>query len=157
MDSATKDTATRIIEVNGVKLEVDLRSARQISCFRVGDRVKVLTKKWDSTYRSCAGAIVAIDAFQALPTIVVAFIDNPLASDGKIEFAYINSQSKDIEICAMSEDDIVPTRQTILTFFNAAIEKKEQEIAEIRTRKEYFLRQYGTAFGTPIPSEPTPS
>lgn len=148
------EPTTRIIEVQGVKLEIDLRTAKQVDCYRVGDRVKVLTKDWSGKYASHAGAIVAIDAFQNLPTIVVAYIENPLTSSGKIDFAYINAQTKDIEIVPMCEDDIVPTRQTILGFFDASISAKERELAEIRTRKEYFLRQYGIAF-SPLTPEPT--
>ena len=36
----------RIIEVNGVKLEVDMRYARKIEELRVGSRVKVLIKNY---------------------------------------------------------------------------------------------------------------
>jgi hypothetical protein len=31
----------RIVEIDGVKIEVDLRSAKRIDTFRVGDNVKV--------------------------------------------------------------------------------------------------------------------
>lgn len=44
----------RIIEVNGVKLEVDLRNARRVDEFRVGSPVKVLVKNY-STYESHFG------------------------------------------------------------------------------------------------------
>lgn len=37
----------RIIEINGIKLEVDLRSARRIDEFKVGDTVKVLDRRND--------------------------------------------------------------------------------------------------------------
>ena len=34
----------RTIEINGIKLEVDLRTAKRIDQFKVGDNVKVLKK-----------------------------------------------------------------------------------------------------------------
>ena len=37
----------RIIEINGIKMEVDLRNAKRIDTFKVGDPVKVL----DMTYQ----------------------------------------------------------------------------------------------------------
>ena len=36
----------RIIEVNGIKMEVDLRNAKRIDQFKVGDSVKVLVKSY---------------------------------------------------------------------------------------------------------------
>lgn len=144
----------RVIEVSGQKFEVDLRSAKKIDQFRVGHKVKVLKKKWDG-YQSYPGVIVGIDAFQNLPTIVIAHIENPLGGTGKIEFSYLNSQTKDVEICPMCEDDIVPTRDTILTYFNRAIENKLKETEELRSKKEWFLRQYGTAFGVSLFEAPT--
>ena len=47
-------TDTTIIEINGLKLEIDLRSAKRIDSFRVGDNVKILRKDYNS-YKSCYG------------------------------------------------------------------------------------------------------
>jgi hypothetical protein len=43
-------TEKTIIEVSGVKLEVDLRQARRIEEIRIGDRVKVLTKDYSADW-----------------------------------------------------------------------------------------------------------
>lgn len=140
---------TTTIEIDGVKLEVDLRTARKVESFRVGDRVKLLTKDY-SGYKSHVGAIVAFDLFKKLPTIVVAYIDNMLSCDGnggKLSFAYLNSQSKDVEICPMVDDDVLPTQQTIIAYFDRSIATTQKQLEEIAARKEYFLRQYGTTFG----------
>ena len=34
----------RVIEINGIKVEVDLRTAKQINQYKVGDNVKLLIK-----------------------------------------------------------------------------------------------------------------
>lgn len=136
----------RTIEINGMKLEVDMRTARKVETFKVGDRVKVLVKNY-SGYKSHPGAIVGIDAFNNLPTLVVAYVPDVFSNDGKIEMAYINAQTEDTEICPMVEDDIVPTRQTILDYFNKSIDRLDEQKREILTRKEYFLRHYEVAFG----------
>lgn len=137
---------TRVIEIEGVKLEVDLRTAKRIDAFKVGDRVKVLTKNY-SGYESHAGVIVGIDAYRNLPTVVIAYIGNPLSSECQLQFAYLNSQTKDIEICPMADHDEVATRETILKHFEAAVAKKQREIEDIEIKRDYFMRQYGVAFG----------
>lgn len=38
------DDGKRIIEIDGVKIEVDLRTAKRIDTYRVGDNVKILNK-----------------------------------------------------------------------------------------------------------------
>ena len=48
----------RIIEINGVKLEVDMSTAKKIDEYRVGDNVKVLKKDYSGNYDVLAGVIV---------------------------------------------------------------------------------------------------
>lgn len=135
----------RTIEVEGQKFEVDMRAAKKIEAYRVGDRVKVLKKTY-SGYEVHPGAICGIDAFKNLPTIVVAYVPGRFSDDGKVEFAYLNAESKDIEIAPMSEDDLIPTRDTILTYFERAIESHRSKLREIEVKRDYFLRQFGIAF-----------
>lgn len=141
------ESNVRIIEVNGQKFEVDMREARKIEAYRVGNRVKVLVKaSWGETYATHPGVIVGIDGFQALPTIVVAYMPNPLSGDGKIEFAHLNAKSKDVEIVPMTEDAILPTRETMLSNFARAIQTKQKEIDELAMKRDWFLKQYGLAY-----------
>lgn len=139
----------RTIEIEGVKLQVDMRTAKKVEAYRVGDKVKVLIKDY-SSYKSHPGIIVGIDAFKNLPTVVIAYIADPLhydGSGGKVSFAYLNAQTKGVEICPMEDADIVPTRETMIAYFDRALAVKRKEIDDIVMRREYFLRQYGTAFG----------
>ena len=39
-----------MVEIDGVKMEVDLRTARRIDTFAVGDNVKVLCKDYNGQY-----------------------------------------------------------------------------------------------------------
>jgi hypothetical protein len=135
----------RTIEIEGHKFEVDMRSAKKIEAYRVGDRVKVLKKNY-SSYEVHPGAIVGIDCFKALPTIVVAYVPGRFSDDGKVEFAYMNAESKDVEIAPMSEDDLIPTRDTILTYFERSLQIHRTKIREIEIKRDYFLRQFGIAF-----------
>lgn len=64
----TTDNQKTIVEINGIKLEVDLRTAKRVEEYKVGDMVKVLKKEYGDSYKSYAGMIVGFDAFVALPT-----------------------------------------------------------------------------------------
>jgi hypothetical protein len=136
----------RTIEIEGHKLEVDLRTAKTIEAYKVGDKVKVLTKNY-SGWQTHPGILVGIDAFKNLPTVVIAYIESVFSSTGEVKFAYLNAESKETEMCPMSEDDIMPNRATIIDFFDKSINQKQAEVDAIVARKEYFLRQYGVAFG----------
>lgn len=138
--------STTTIEVNGTKFEVDLRTAKKIESFKVGDPVKVLVKDY-SGYKAHAGCIVGIDAFKNLPTIIIAYIPSVFANDGKLEFVYMNAQTEGVEICPMERSDILPNRETVTAMFNRSIEAKQREIRDIEARRDYFLRQFGTTFG----------
>lgn len=141
----------REIQIDGVKLEVDMRTARKVDCFRVGNKVKLL-KKGYSSYSSYPAIIVGIDAFKKLPTVVLAYIDNPLSDNCGLKFEYLNAKSSDVEICPMVDDDIMPTMVTMREHFDRAISAKHRDIQELTAKKEYFLRKYGEVIGVE-PSE----
>src|SRR5512139_3232127 len=133
----------RTIEIEGQKFEIDTRVAKKVEQFRIGDRVKVLTKTY-SGYESHPGTIVGIDNFKNLPTVVVAYIDDPHRTDVcGLKFVCLNAQAKDVEICPMVEDDIMPTADSIRAHFDRVIAVKMKDIEALREKKEYFMRAYG--------------
>ena len=135
---------TRIIEVNGVKLEIDLRTAKRIDQFKVGDSVKVLMKEYNS-YQSHLGTIVGFDEFEKLPTIIVAVLKNSY-SEAKIEFVYFNAESKDQEICSVNEWDIPYSKADIMNKMDREIQKKEEELRDLNSKKNYFEQAFGKYF-----------
>lgn len=135
-----------IIEINGIKMEVDLRNAKVIDNYRVGDTVKVLVKGY-SDYKSHVGMIIGFDEFQQLPTIVVAYLDIEYSTTA-IKFVYINSNTKDIEICKINDWDIPYSKQQIIDRMNVEIDKKEAEVRELNQRKSVFLQMFGKYFDT---------
>ena len=64
----------QIIEVNGVKLEVDMRHARRIEELRVGSRVKVLDSRGYGGAEVHPGIVVGFEPFPSKPTIIIAFV-----------------------------------------------------------------------------------
>ena len=134
----------KIIEINGVKMEVDLRHAKVIDSFRVGDTVKVLVKEY-SNYTSHVGMIVGFDEFEKLPTIIVAYLKLEYSSSA-IEFVYYNAESKDVEICKINDWDIPYSKQTIIGKMDREIDKKKEELKELNSKKELFLSMFGKYF-----------
>ena len=140
----------RIIEVNGVKLEIDLRTAKVIDRFQIGDPVKVLTKTY-SGYASHLGMIVGFDEFKDHPTIIIAYVKAEYSS-ANIEFAYLNSESKDIEVCVVNEWDMPYTKGDITDKMDREIAKKEEELRELKEKKNYFLHMFGKYFEKSTPN-----
>lgn len=138
------DENVKIIEIGGVKLEVDMRTARKIESFKVGDAVKILIKQWSDNFKPYFGMIVGFDMFTERPTIIVAYLD-PEKPD-PILFAYLNKDSKDIELCMSDLSDIPVERSTILERMDVAIQKKRDEISDLENKKQYFLKNFSKFF-----------
>ena len=134
----------RIIEINGVKMEVDLRHAKVIDNFKVGDTIKVLIKGY-SSYTSYVGMIVGFDEFEKLPTIIVAYLKLEYSTSA-IEFVYYNAESKDVDICKINDWDIPYSKQQIIDKMDREINKKEEELRELNSKKNLFLSMFGKYF-----------
>lgn len=135
----------KIIEINGVKLEVDLREATAIESYKVGDNVKVLKKQYQDSFRSCPGVIIGFDDFAQLPTILIAYLEVSYSSV-KIEMVYLNSETKDIEICRSNENDIFIDQSSVVSQMQAEIEKKKMEVRELESKMAYFNDKFKMYF-----------
>lgn len=140
-----ENTDKKIIEVNGVKMEVDLRQCRVIENYRCGMPVKVLRKKYGNDFISSPGMIVGFDNFQARPTIIIAYLQVEYGSV-ELGFIYFNSDTKDIEICPMNPKDFPLKKSDAVSYFDREIAKKEAELEEIKSKKNYFLSEFGKTF-----------
>lgn len=138
------DENIKIVEINGVKIEVDLRSCKVIENYKVGDPVKVLVKKY-SSYESYAGVIIAFDDFKMLPTIIVAYLENSY-STAEIKFAYINAETKDLEICPSAKLDKFLDKSHAIGLLDNTIEKKKVELEELKKKKELFEKEFEVYF-----------
>lgn len=135
------DDSKRVIEINGVKLEVDMRYAKRVDEMRVGSKVKVLNKEY-SSYKVYPGVIVGFEEFDKLPTIVVAYLDSGWSS-ADIKFVHYNAESKDVEICAAVTDEVELNRKDATASFDREIVKKERELADLHEKRNYFDRKFG--------------
>lgn len=136
----------KTIEINGCKFDIDLRTAKQITSYRIGDKVKVLVKNYGNSYNACHGVIIAFDNFNALPTVTVCYITNDYS--GEIKFASINSQTTEFEI-APCTDDLLVEKADILARLDREVTRKEAELQDLVRKRNYFLQRFGAYFENP--------
>ena len=136
------DENKRIVEINGIKLEVDLRSARRIDEFRVGDNVKVLdSRNGKNLVRS--GVITDFANFKELPTLIVAMYCPPdYWSKPSVEFLYYNSQTEDVEIVGVSAEEVIVSRETVVQKFDDEIAKKRDELNDLIIKRDTFVKYF---------------
>tara|TARA_Y100000296_G_C5180060_1_gene263699 strand:+ start:26703 stop:27176 length:474 start_codon:yes stop_codon:yes gene_type:complete len=136
----------RVIEINGIKMEVDLRNAKRVDQFKVGDPVKVLVKNY-SSYDCYPGVIVGFDEFKNLPSINVCYIETSY-SEVKVKFKIINEKVEDIEIAPLQEFDQKFDLNNALETLDANILKRKRELEDAESKKEWFQKNYGKYFGS---------
>ena len=136
----------RIIEINGIKMEVDLRNAKRIDTFKVGDPVKVL----DMTYQTAtikAGVIVGFAEFEKHPAIEIMVLDDSYSGIG---FSFITIKAEDdkpkYEIIHYNNYEKIFTQSDVVRKFERNIQQKEIELEELKRKKKYFIDDFQKAF-----------
>lgn len=136
----------KIVEINGIKMEVDLRHAKTIDTYKIGDRVKVLVKQYSDTYNTYYGVVVDFNEFQSLPTIVVAYIVSSY-SEFDVKLVNINSQTKDsAQLSPMVDLEIPISRIDLEEVIARQIATKERELKALNEKQEYVLRVFDKHF-----------
>lgn len=142
---------TTIIEVNGVKLEIDLRSAKRIDELKIGSRVKCLVKKYEG-FNTHAGVVVGFEPFPSRPTIVVCYLETDY-SGTSLKFVSFNQDTKDFEIVSdLDHNSLEIDKADICAKFDRDLSKKENELQEIRDKKAFFLAHFGRYFADSVPA-----
>nr|DAM54575.1 MAG TPA: hypothetical protein [Caudoviricetes sp.] len=134
----------REIEIDGVKVAVDMRTVKKIDVYRVGDNVKVLKKSYD-TYKIYSGVIVDFVNFKELPAIVVAYF-NQEYSGTSIEFETITKDTKNIEIAPCLPHELSINKNRVIDKFNYEIEQQQHKVDELKAKRDYFLENFGKFF-----------
>ena len=143
------DENKRIVEIDGVKLEVDLRNAKVIDHYKVGDPVRVLSN--DSSERIHPGVIVGFCEFDKSPAIEIMILENNYRS---IEFSIItlvHGKSNKYQIAPLDKYQGLLSQTNIITQFDREIQKKELELADMKLKKEYFIKDFAKAFERIVP------
>lgn len=134
-----------IVEVNGVKFEVDLSTAKKVQEFKVGDTVKVLIKEYQG-YKSCLGTIIGFDWFERRPNIRIAYL-NVDYSSAQIKTLDYFAGNEDVEISPLGYlGELEFTQTNIIEIMNREIENKELELKKAIRNKKIFLSTFGKYF-----------
>lgn len=137
---------TKIIEINGIKMEVDLRQARVIENYKVGDNIRILKKEYSDKYKVYQGVIIGFDEFQKLPAVEIAYLEISY-SDVKIHFIAFNEQTDEIEIApAGNVNDLRFKKSDVISSMNAEIEKLKEQIKDIERKRLYFEENFSKYF-----------
>ncbi len=136
----------RIIEINGIKMEVDLSTCRRIDTFKVGDNVKILTKnKSYSQQQVMNGVIVEFLNFKDMPIIQLAVFKQDW-SGSTIQFIDYNAYSDDIEILACGKHELILERNKVVDQMKHVIDTKQHEVDDLRNKLIWFEKFYGKYF-----------
>jgi len=132
----------RIIEVNGVKIECDMRTAKTVESYRVGDSVKVPVKEYGSDYACYPGVIIGFAEFQSKSAIEVMYLSSRY-NDAEIKVKTLTTESKDIEIVPSNIYETKFDRAMVLDKFDRQISKKEEELRNLLSQREAFEKFFG--------------
>lgn len=147
------DKQTTIIEINGIKLEVDLRTAKRIDELSIGSRVKCLVKSsyGGSDFATYPGVIVGFDPFPSKPTISVAYLDTSYG--GGLKFKAFNSDTKDFEVIADIDNNALEIdKADVLRKMDREIDTKALELQKLQEQRAYFLSHFGRYFADLVPA-----
>lgn len=130
----------KIIDINGVKFEVDARTAtvRQLQTIRIGAKVKVL-KDDQVKY----GTVIGFEPFPENPVVVICYIDSQYySSSPEFKFLYYSAKSKEQVVISSEDDDAAIERDDVVMKIEKEIAKKQTEIQDLEDKKRYFLSKF---------------
>lgn len=137
---------TKIIEINGVKFEVDARTAtmKQIANVKLGARVKVMVPSYGDQVTVHHGVVVGFEPFQNNPVIIVAYLTDAYSSAPEIKFLYFTAKSKESIVISDEDDRQAIARDQVVEAIDKKIAKLQAEITDLEDRKTYFLKNFKT-------------
>ena len=139
------DPNYKVIEINGVKCEVDLRHAKDIEQYKVGDHVKILIKQYSDQYESYPGVIIGFDMFEQNPAINVMYIQGGFNSD-PVGFKTITAKTKDVEITALNDFDIILNRDMVRQAFIKKRNDLESQLRDLSVKEKFLDAQFSKYF-----------
>lgn len=134
----------RQIEINGIKMEIDLRTVKRITTYKIGDNVKLLMKEY-SDFVVKPGVIIDFVDFKDNPAIVVAYYEHDY-SGTEIKFITITKDTKQVEIAPCLQHELELNKDRVLDKFNLSITEYQRKIDDLVQKREYFTKNFGKFF-----------
>jgi hypothetical protein len=134
------------VDIKGVKFEVDTNKfVKNNNNYKIGDCIKVLIKKYGAEWRSYHGMIIGFDAFENLPTILIAYLDTEFGN-ADITLLCFNNASEGIEITAANNIQLQLTKESAVQKFYNQIRDLKQQIEETEAKLQIFLTTFSEKF-----------
>jgi hypothetical protein len=153
MESFMSEENKRIVEIDGVKLEVDLRTAKVVDRYRIGDPVRVLHPGTGYGTGIKPGVIIGFCEFDKNPAIEILELDSEYSGATFKLITIVSGQDNPVQIAPYDRYSGLFSQTDIVTRFDREIQKKELELADLKLKKEYFISDFMKAFqqiGVPI-------
>ena len=144
IEQVNNEEGKKIVDINGVKMEIDMRNVKVISNFKCGDKIKVLLKDY-SQYKSYPGVIIGFDDFKELPSILIAYLKDEYGS-AEVEFLTYNKKSENIEICQQNGMERTFSKQDAFSKIERKIDEKQKELDILIQKKKYFESNFNQHF-----------
>jgi hypothetical protein len=143
----------RIVEIDGVKLEVDLRTAKVIDHYKIGDPVRVMTGE---TYGNPikAGVIVGFCEFEKNPAIEILVLDPDYSGVAFKTVTIVSGKENKVQIAPYDRYEGLVSKADVVTRFDREIQQKELELADLKLQKQYFIDDFAKAFERIVPTAP---
>jgi hypothetical protein len=136
-----------------VKLEVDLRTAKVVDRYRIGDPVRVMIEdSYGSPIR--AGVIVGFCEFEKNPAIEVLVLDESYSGVNFKTVTIVSGKENKAQIASYEKYSGFISQADVVTRFDREIQKKELELADLKLKKKYFIDDFAKAFERIIPATP---
>jgi hypothetical protein len=143
----------RIVEINGVKVEVDLRTAKVIDFFKVGDPVRVFHPKNDySNAEIHPGVIVGFCRFSENPAIEIMELKSDYYGISFEIVVIAEGINNNLQIAAYDKYEGLISQADVVTKFDRLIQQKELELSDLKLKKKYFIDDFAKAFEQIVPT-----
>jgi hypothetical protein len=139
----------RIVEIEGVKLEVDLRTAKVVDHYRIGDPVRVLHPGRDYNNNSATinpGVIVGFCEFESNPAIEILELKDDYSGINFCLVTIVSGQKNNVQIAPYDKYEGLISQTDVVTRFDRKIQEKELELADLKLKKKYFIDDFSKAF-----------
>jgi hypothetical protein len=147
------DENKRIVEIEGIKVEVDMRTAKVIDHYKIGDPVRVLHTATDYNGDSInAGVIVGFCEFAENPAIEVLELIMDYSGSNFRTVLIISGQKNQVQIAPYDKYEGLISQADVITRFDREIQKKELELADMKLKKKYFIDEFSKAFELIVPT-----
>ncbi|MDR1176925.1 MAG: hypothetical protein LBK83_15805 [Treponema sp.] len=145
------DENKRIVEIDGIKVEVDLRTAKIIDHYKIGDPVRVLHPGEGYGCGIKAGVIVGFCEFEKNPAIEILELDYDYSGTNFKTITIIGGQENKVQIAPYDKFEGIFSQSDIVTKFDREIQKKELELSDLKLKKKYFIDEFSKAFEQIVP------